>query len=451
MTTYLLTLWDGGGAVPPQLSVARALVARGHTVRALCDAALVEEARGAGVDARPWTRAPQRVSADPRDTHLADWEIRNPIKLMAMIRDRLVFGPAGDYAADVLAEHARAPFDVLLTSDALPGPALAAEALGLPFAVMVNQPYPLPLPDGFPPMGTGLGLPRGPVSRARNELVGKLAVAAWAKGLPDLNAARAGLGLAPADGPFAHLHRADRVLVLTSAAFDLGGARLPANTLYAGPRLDDPTWAPADAPLPPGDDPLVLVSLSSTYMRQGDLLGRIAQALGTLPVRGLVTTGPALDPGSVPAPANVTVVRTASHAAALRQARAVVTHGGHGTVVKALAAGVPVVVLPMGRDQPDNATRVVAASAGARLRKSASAPRIAGAVRRALEDPALAAGARRMAAAIAEDTARDRAADELEALGYDARVMTAAQTAVSASVASSTVARASRPPKQCSR
>jgi UDP:flavonoid glycosyltransferase YjiC (YdhE family) len=100
--------------------------------------------------------------------------------------------------------------------------------------------------------------------------------------------------------------------------------------------------------------------MSSSFQRQGEVLGRVANALGTLDVRAVLTTGPALDPANISAPPNVSVVRSAPHEHVLRYAAAVVTHGGHGTVAKALAAGVPLLVLPIGRDQGDNAARVTA-------------------------------------------------------------------------------------------
>ena len=110
------------------------------------------------------------------------------------------------------------------------------------------------------------------------------------------------------------------------------------------------------------------------------------------------------------------MVEAAPHAAVLPHTAAVVTHGGHGTVMKALAAGVPMVVMPMGRDQPENATRVLAAGAGVRIKQSASPEKIAAAVREVLGDESYRAAAQRLAAAIAEETADDRAAAELEQL-----------------------------------
>jgi UDP:flavonoid glycosyltransferase YjiC (YdhE family) len=131
-------------------------------------------------------------------------------------------------------------------------------------------------------------------------------------------------------------------------------------------------------------------------------------------VRGLVTTGPAVDPAVISAPANVTVTRWARHADVLPHCSAVITHGGHGTVMKALIAGVPLIVVPLGRDQPDNAGRVVHASAGIRLRKNATASAIQAAVSRVTEDPYYRAAARRMAARLASERDDKLVVDELE-------------------------------------
>jgi UDP:flavonoid glycosyltransferase YjiC (YdhE family) len=97
-------------------------------------------------------------------------------------------------------------------------------------------------------------------------------------------------------------------------------------------------------------------------------------------------------------------------------ASAVVCHGGHGTVMKALAHGLPVVVMPFGRDQKDNGARVVVAGAGLSLSPNASPARIAVAIRRVLEEPGFREGAQRMAAIIGRDVKEDRAVVEMEAL-----------------------------------
>ena len=146
------------------------------------------------------------------------------------------------------------------------------------------------------------------------------------------------------------------------------------------------------------------------------MVRRVVDALGRLPVRGLVTLGPAVDANEVAAPENVVVVASAPHGAVLPQASAVITHAGHGTAIKALAAGVPLVCLPMGRDQDDTAARVVLTGSGVRLKPSASVQSIAAATRDVLDDARYRDAARAMAELIAVETKTDRAVAELETL-----------------------------------
>ena len=183
----------------------------------------------------------------------------------------------------------------------------------------------------------------------------------------------------------------------------------------SGPRLADPAWVEPWTP-PPGDDPLVLVALSSTFQDQVGTLQRVVDGLGRLPVRGLVTTGPAVSPDQLRAPANVQVVTAAPHAEVLQHASAVITHAGHGTVVKALAAGVPLLCMPMGRDQPDNAARVVVRGAGLKLKRSAKPERIAAAVGRLLAEPSFRSSAEELGAKLRADAASPAAVELLESI-----------------------------------
>jgi MGT family glycosyltransferase len=237
----------------------------------------------------------------------------------------------------------------------------------------------------------------------------------WDKGLPPLNAARAAHGLPPVGSVVDAFAQVDRLLVLSPRALDHPSRRFPGYVRHVGPRLDDPAWA-AELKLPEGDAPLVLAGMSSSFMKQHRQLERIAEALGTLPVRGLLTTGPAVDPATVRAPGNVLVTAAAPHTAALRHAAVAITHAGHGTAVKSLAAAVPLVCMPQGRDQPEVARHVELAGAGITVGKNASARTIARAVERILQEPSYQREAQRMAAEIAAERATDRAVAELEAL-----------------------------------
>jgi UDP:flavonoid glycosyltransferase YjiC (YdhE family) len=210
---------------------------------------------------------------------------------------------------------------------------------------------------------------------------------------------------------------------MTSPAFDWPH-RLPANAVHVGIAPDDTTWAGPEPELPPGDAPLVLAGFSTAPTRgQLELARRVVAALDASNVRAVVTTGPATDPLDVPSrhPDRVRVVRAAPHAALLRHAAAVITHCGHGTTTKAVAAGVPVLCLPLGRDQPDNARRVTERRAGLRLRHTASSAAIGQALRRLLEDPTFTEGAGALGRAIAQDGTGGRAVAELEALASRTR------------------------------
>jgi MGT family glycosyltransferase len=224
------------------------------------------------------------------------------------------------------------------------------------------------------------------LGRSRDRVLNALVERVWNRRLAELNRTRARFGLKPLDRVLAQYERVDRVLALTAAAFDFPAA-LPSNVRYVGPQFDDPQWSePWTAPDDDGR-PFVLIAMSTTYMDHVEQLQRAVTAVGSLRVRALVTTGPAVDPEQLEPPPNVTVVRSAPHRQVLAHTDVVVTHGGHGTVVKALAAGVPLVCIPTGRDQPDNAARIVQRGAGLRLPKRARPEKIASAIQRVLDDP----------------------------------------------------------------
>jgi MGT family glycosyltransferase len=411
--TYLFALVDGGGTVPPELGAVRRLVERGHDVTVVGEDSIVEDVRASGATFRPWVQAPNRPSRLPEHDPYKDWECKNPFELFSRLLDTQFVGPAPGYAADVTAAIADHRPDLVVCSFFAYGAMVAAEAAGIPFDILMPNAYLLPA-RGMPPLGLGVKPAAGPLGRGRDRLVTALVTRQWNKGLPRLNALRASLGLDPLDSFFEQAHRAHRQLVLTSPDFDFP-AELPATARYVGAVLDDPAWATGIPWAPPvGDGPLVLVAMSSTFQDQGACLQRIVDALGMLPVRGIVTTGPALDPDALRAPANVTVVAAAPHSEVLRHTSAVVTHGGHGTVVRTLAADVPMVILHHGRDQADNATRVTTRGAGLAVKRTATPAVIAAAVQRLLDDPAFASGARQLGESIRRDAASGALVAELE-------------------------------------
>lgn len=417
---YLFVTWDGGGNLSGVLPLAERLAARGHAVTFLGHGSQREVIEAASCDFTPYERAPDTAPSSSPEATINDWEARTRLHQAAIYRDNLIVGPASAQAADVLAAVDRVQPDAIAVDFMLLGAIAAAERSGLPAATVWHCPYSPPHLE-VPIQGSGRGLPKGTVGRALLRTERTLVNAMWNRWMRSLNVTRRELGLAPLATVGEQLDSLDRTLVASSAALDfaaLSGISLPRNLRYIGPQMDGvPELEPDSAR---SDPPLVVVGLSTTYQAQDRMLGRAVRALGALPVRGVVTTGPAVSIDG-PIPANVEVNAWTPHSELLPQASLVLTHGGHGTVMKSIAHGVPVVCMPIGRDQPCVAARVVHSGCGVRLRSRASARHIADALRRALSDRRLRANAERLGKVVREEIAADAGVAEMEALAASRR------------------------------
>jgi UDP:flavonoid glycosyltransferase YjiC (YdhE family) len=358
----------------------------------MADPAMRGEVEASGLPFVGWRSAPTGADADPADF----------VDLPDLFRKTL-FAPAGAYAADTLDEIRRVPTDAVLTLDLLIGSALAAEAADLPHAILSPHVSLRPLP-GLPPVASGLKPPRTADERAAVEAATYAIVSAMEQGRPILNTARRDLGLPPVASAFDYFDRADRVLLAISQAFDFEADALPANYRYIGPLLDEPGWSrTGPSAWPATGRPRVLIAGSTGAQNQTDLLQRIARAFETIDAEAILTTGPNVRAEDLAVPGNVRVVAAASHDALMAEADLVVSQGGHGTVSRALLHGVPLLVIPLGRDQADNAARVEVRGAGLRLPAGASEAEIAMAVKRLLSEPGFRAAAGALGAAMRAD------------------------------------------------
>jgi len=419
MARYLFTTWEGGGHVQPMLLVARGLQDRGHQVLVLSDACNAPDAAAFDLPFRSWRHAPSRPDKTAASDLLRDWEADNPAEGIENLCSRLIAGPAALFARDVLEALDSAAFDAVVTQELLFGAMMAAEASGVPLALFCANVWPFPTLTGLPPFGAGMAPATSDQDAMLHQMVGQTTRMLFQAGLPDLNAAREGLGLAPLADLFDQISIARRILLATSPAFDFAPEPLAEPFRYVGPYVGDPVDAGDSWRSPwPADDarPLVVVTSSSLYEAQEALLERIIAALGSLPVRALVTLGPALDPSRFTPPENVEIVVRAPHSVLFDQAALSVTHGGHGSVIRPLMASLPLLVTPGLRDQRDNAQRVTARGAGLMLERDAPPERIAEAVSRLLAEPAFRESAARLGAAISADLAGRSAEAELEAL-----------------------------------
>jgi UDP:flavonoid glycosyltransferase YjiC (YdhE family) len=415
----LQTLMAFSGNAPPQLAITRRLVERGHEVRVLAHRAARERIESTGAEFVEFRRAHPDFDITRRETDLLrDWEARTRFGAgMRSLRNALFafVGNVGRECTDLLEER---PADAVVFDWMLVGAAIAAERAGLPAVEIVHCPYPLPV-AGVPPLFTGSGLRPldGPLGAVRDRLLNHLVRRVFDTGLPALNRARAAQGLAPLDHWEDQLLGADAICVMSAPELDFSSrGELPANVHYVGPAFE-PYSREWNSPWPgTNTDPLVVVSFSTSYMDQSTLVQRVLDALGGLPVRALLTAGPALEQSRLRLPANARAVDFVPHRTVFPHAALVVSHAGWQTVNAALADGVPLLCIPDGRDQPDNAARVVCAGAGVRVRKRTPPHALRRAVAAALEDPALKRGASAMAAALARSDGACAVVERLELL-----------------------------------
>jgi hypothetical protein len=167
---FLLVSWDGGGNIPPELSLSRRLAARGHSVRVLGDPTLEPEARANGCEFSSWTSAPHKLGRDRSHDIFKDYEIASPLKMIDAYMQQFLAGPAPRWAADTLAELEARPVDLVLVDFALPAALIAAEKLRLATVSLMPNIWMIPTP-GIPPLGPGFLPPRSPLGRARDAMI----------------------------------------------------------------------------------------------------------------------------------------------------------------------------------------------------------------------------------------------------------------------------------------
>jgi UDP:flavonoid glycosyltransferase YjiC (YdhE family) len=251
------------------------------------------------------------------------------------------------------------------------------------------------------------------VVREQNEYAS--AIAADVRGVPQLR-----LGVALAHGeelalelgePALERHHPGSVAAIRSSPYmTLFPETLEDPDAAAPPRVHrfrDPAAGDAVAPLPdwwPGDErPLVYVSfgtVAGTLPFAAQVYGAALEAAAEIPARTLLTVGNETDLALLrPAPASVRVERWVPQADVLAEASVVVGHGGSGTTLGALAAGLPQVIVPLFADQPENARRVAAVGAGVVAPPEPAALREA--VVEVLADPCYGRRAREIAAELA--------------------------------------------------
>jgi UDP:flavonoid glycosyltransferase YjiC (YdhE family) len=367
MTDVLMLTCDGGGNVPPALALADELARRGHDVRFLGHPAQADEIRSAGHGFVAYRHAMLWSGHDPRSSS------RAALDFLRFVTDR---GCRRDVAEQL--ERSRA--DVVVVDALMPGAGAAAAGLGVPHALLMHT---------FARFFLGL---------QRFEWLGRV------RGVS--------IRSAWSSAPLA--------LVATDRALDPAPPTTPKSFVWTGV-IEKPPMAPSSPRMPPQ----VLVTLSSVDIPGQDvLLQRILDALATLPVTVIATTGPTIEAAALRRPPNAEVCTYVPHHDVLPTSSLVIGHGGHSTTMRALLHDLPLLILPADPriDHPMLGRAVQSAGAGRVLAKSVPAQAIRDTVALLLHDPTYREAAAEIGARLRRQAGAQRAAELVLGLaGADGR------------------------------
>ncbi len=374
------------------LALGRRLVERGHSVTYETWERWREHVVGAGMEFVP---APEYPVFPTRERPLKPYEavVRATVPTRAAISTR---------RPDVVVH------DILTLA-----PSLAAELEGIPTATLIPHLFPVTAP-GFAPYAIGARLPHTAAGTRFWRTFERPLEKGLRQGRDELNETRRRLGL-PA---LAQLHgglSAELCLVATFPQLEYP-RDWPSAVHMVGPMFWEPP-APAVSP-PPGDEPLVVVAPSTSHDPGQRLIRASLEGLRGLDVRVLAS----LDRRPVATPLRTgrraRLVNWMSYKEAMRDAALVICHAGHGTVVRSLERGVPVLAVPHSGDMAENAARLDWAGLGVRLPwRFVSALTMRLAVQRALgEHQALSARAHGLSVWAAQHDGPTRGAELIEQL-----------------------------------
>ncbi|HVC06725.1 MAG TPA: nucleotide disphospho-sugar-binding domain-containing protein, partial [Solirubrobacterales bacterium] len=387
----LIAAFGDAGHAFPAISLGRALAGRGHEVVV----ETWEERRGAvegaglGFTAAEEYRMFPPPEPDSTDGNHAAEAARALLPLLEEMRPHVAVS------------------DILTLA-----PALAAERAGVPRATLIPHIYPV-LEREMPFFAVGLRPPRTPAGRALWRVGQRALDVGLEHGRRDLNAQRQRLGLEPLQRFHGGISP-DLALVATFPQLEYPRP-WPAGVQVTGPMTFEQPHP--EIALPPGDAPLVLVAPSTAHDSGNHLVRTALSALAGEPVRVVATTN-RVDPQiPIEVPANAILLDWLSYSQLMPAAALVISHGGHGTVARALAAGTPVLICPFTGDMSETAMRVAWAKVGLSLPWRLCRPSpLRWAAQRVLGDRSFADRAKELAAWGEEHDGAQRGADLVEGL-----------------------------------
>lgn len=424
MARFLIAVWPFPGHVFPLLAVAQALREREHEVAFYTGAQAWSLVEDQGFVWFPFKALDEEKLDAMMQARGAYASGRHPLRLKALLNEWLL-GTLPDQLADLSPLLASWEPDVIITETSMWAPILVLhETQTIPIAVFSTVAgCMLPGPDAAP---FGPGLPRP--SNYRTRLIARVArrIGDWLASdvRQAANRIRADHSLPALDISVTEFAGQLPLYLMPSLPeFDYQRQDLPASVQYIGPCLwDKPQREPSPAWLTrlSGDQPVVHVTEGTVHTQTPMVLRAAAEGLAGRPMQVIMTTGASRDPEHLdlgPLAPNIRLTRWVAHSDLLPLTDVLVTTGGAGTVMAALHAGVPLVVVPTEWDKPENAQRVVEAGVGVRLAPQRCTPtRLRAAVEQVLSDPGFRRNAQRMSTLLTRYDGPTRAAQLLEEL-----------------------------------
>ena len=421
----LFTAWPFPGHLFPQIAVAHALRRQGHEVAFYTGAEGVRIAGSEGFPCYPFRHVNEEaIDALMRRRPADPWRLTRLPRLAVLLK-RWLLETVPQQIEDLEAVVAEWSPSVVATDPTLWAPILVlGEKHRLPVAVCSFVPACMVPGRDAPLFGPGLPRSRRRSGRVADAALRQLTRVTGRLSTRTVNAIRRPHGLPPLTRSVtAHTGQMPLYLVPSAPEFDYERRDLPPSVQYVGPLLwNRPRIQPAPQWLEHIDSHGRCVHISEGTVHVGEpfLLKAAIDGLAELPIQVVATTGGNRSIEELRLtriPDNLRIEQWISHTDLLPHVDVVVTTGGAGTVLAALAAGVPLVIVPTEWDKPEVAQRVVEAGAGLRLAPQRCTPaRLRALVLEVLEQPRFREAARRLAHIFARQGGPERAAELLVAL-----------------------------------
>ncbi|MGB9147271.1 MAG: nucleotide disphospho-sugar-binding domain-containing protein [Acidobacteriaceae bacterium] len=400
------------GHLNPMTALARSLQMRGHQVVIFGIADVEVRVRAAGIEF-------QRIGAEDYPIGTIEKLDERMARLKGLAALRFTLKRIRRSAQMVLRDGPQAVraagIEALLVDEA-DFAGSVADHLGLPW-ISIALLAPLVKDDRFPPFWFGWAAGRGRLSRLRNRIAMRLLSRMATPIFRDVNQQRRAWGLKPFMAPEDGLSPLAQITQLPEALeFEIDGEK-PAGLYYTGPFVHERqrpavefAWERLDG------RPLIYASLGTFQNGSESIFRTIADACAGLDAQLLISLGGGLEPAQLGRLAgDPLVVSFAPQLEILKRATLVITHAGINTVLESLSAGVPLVAVPLGNDQPGVAARLKARGAGVVVSRHRLTPtRLRRAVTRVLHEGRYREAAQSLQRAIRQFDGPGRAAEFIE-------------------------------------